>query len=66
MRKMVTFAKDWTTDTMSGTYTKKAGGRIGINGRDVYIDKNGAVVIEHFYGYGQAAVIPKEYFKNTA
>lgn len=66
MRKMVTFAQDWIwQDFLQINRIIPAGRRMKLNYPDDYVDENGNIVFGHWYGYGQSAVIPKEYFKNT-
>lgn len=65
MRTYVTFAKPWTYTAVGGTFTIAAGRRIKIDGYYNYITREGDVVLEHWYGYGSSALIPKEYFKST-
>lgn len=62
MRTYVTFAKPWTYTAVGGTFTIPAGRKMKAD----EITPEGGVVLNHWYGYGQAAVIPKEYFVTTA
>ena len=56
--------RDWTYTNMLGeTITFKRGRRFRLNRGDVYFDRNGNLVLRHWYGYGAGEIIEKEYLR---
>jgi len=66
-RKFVTLGKDFTFINRSGEETYEKGKRFAVTYERQsinFLSDMGELVLSHFYGYGQALVIPNMYLKN--